>query len=348
MTATIDQLPRGPIMNATRIRDTPNSIQKIDPDHFLVMGLRHHEQRLRVYKSGQRWRCASDRRSDQDKPCAHILAVLDHEGLVELPASYARRSAQAREVELEEEARLLVPKRLPELLADLLNANPAQEPPYSGFGRPPLRVYPQAYQAVLRAVFHSSIRGSQASADDRVHNPWGSVSRASMARFLASTTYSAYMERLLCATLDAASAYEGPETTTARLRATTSDGPIGMDLKVSARYGLLSEARLWAPEEPAPAPGESASLPGLGGAGWHLALLSPVARRTEALALMVAHNLGRLIVLELEAGIRVQFHRVPLGPVTTAPGSDHVAAPIGREGSHQSVSQPGAPVTSGT
>lgn len=348
MTASIEQLPRGPILNATRIRDTPNSIQKIDPDHFLVMGLRDHERRLRVYKSGQLWRCQSDRRSNQDKPCAHILAVLDHEGLLELPASYARRSAPAREMELEEQARLLIPKRLPELLADLLNANPAQEPPYSGFGRPPRRVYPQAFQAVLRAVFHSSIRGSHASAEDRVHNPWGSVSRATMARFLAAPNYAAYMERLLHATLDAASAYEGPETKTTRVRATTQNGPIGVDVKVSTRYGLLSDVRLWAPEELAPSPGESACLPGLAGSGWHLALLSPVAQRTEALCMMVAHNLGRLIVLELEAGTRVQFHRVPVGPVTTGQGPVAPIAPEAGDRSHATMSPSGAGVTSAT
>ena len=325
MTANPEQLPRALIANAMRLLDAPDCIQKLDPDHFLVVGLRNRERRLRVYKSGQNWRCQSDRRSNQDKPCAHILAVLDYEGLLELPATFARRSQAAREMDLEERARSLIPTRLPELLAQLLTANPGQEAPYNFKGRPPRPVFPQAFQAIARSVFRHSIRSSHAAAEDRLHNPWGSVSRTTLTRFLASRDRAAYVARLAHATLAPARAHEPLPGAPRLVRVTTPNGHVLAEVTVSSRYGLLSSLRIIDPGGPAPQPTEQDRLPGLAGlVGWQLASTAPVAQNTEANCLLVAHNLSRLILLELEQGFRVQFHRLPLDGAAPA---DAPAAP---------------------
>src|SRR4029077_18547509 len=105
------------------------------------------------------------------------------------------------ESELETRAKELLPTRLPELLAQLLGANPGEEAHYSGFGRPPRPVYPQAFQAIARAVFRHSIPRNQDVASDRRHNPWGRVSRATLARFLDSPARCAYVQMLAEATV---------------------------------------------------------------------------------------------------------------------------------------------------
>ena len=244
-------LPRGVVTNAARLFGEPGAVQAIDPDHYTVASLRRAGHRLRVYKNGARWRCESDRRSDQDNPCAHILAVLAHQGQVTLPGNGAKPAESGVEAEVQQRASQLAPTRVPELLAQLLAANPGEEAPYSGYGRPPRPFYPQAFQAVTRAAFKHSIRASQTAANDRRHNPWGSVSRATLARFLAAPVRSAYLRELAEATVAPGRASE-PATWFRRVLRFRKPDHTSLDMAVlvSPRY------ELWLP---LPGTGEAAS-----------------------------------------------------------------------------------------
>ncbi|MHB8634004.1 MAG: hypothetical protein ACYDBQ_08580 [Thermoplasmatota archaeon] len=309
MMLDVRTLPRLLLANAARILSEPDAIQQLDPDHFTVAGLRNHDHRLRVYRSGTRWRCHSDRRSDQDDPCAHILAVLDFRGAAELPTTFARKTAAARQSEHEEQARQLLPTRLPELLAQLLEANPAAEPAYAGHGRPPKSVYPQAFQAVMRAAFGHSVRSSHQAATDRRHNPYGSVSRSTLTRYLADEAHADYLNRLAEATLDPA---RGLEATGQRfgIQFATHSGALDVVVEISPRFALAANPTF----RPGPAP---PPLPGLlGSRRLELGTGNPTAQRAEVVCHLIGHNLGRLIRLELEHG-PVRFQRA--APIGTAP-----------------------------
>ncbi len=299
MTPDVNALPPGIISNAARLLAESDAVQAIDPDHYAVASLRHAGQRVRVYRNGARWRCSSDRRNDQDAPCAHILAVLGTNGIVVLPSIAPTARETGIESEVEVHAKELLPTRLPELLAQLLAANPAEEAPYSGYGRPPRPAYPQTFQAVARAAFRHTIPGSRDASNDRRHNPWGRVSRATLARFLDSPARSTYLQTLAEATVAAARASEPVAWPRRILRFAKPDGThLDMEALISPHY------EIWLP-----VPGTGDATPDARLLGGALAFTHPVAQRTEALCLVVAHNLHRLVVLELAEGVRVQFHR---------------------------------------
>lgn len=251
MSVDVHALPAGIVANAARLLGQPDAVEAVDPDHYTVASLRHAGQRVRVYRNGSRWRCSSDRRGNQDAPCAHILAVLGHKGLVALPSTGPKPDPAGVESEFERRANELVPTRLPELLAQLLAANPGEESPYSGYGRPPRPVYPQAFQAIARAAFQHSISGNLDVSSDRRHNPWGRVSRATLARFLDSPERSSYVQLLAEATVAPARASEPAAWPRRVLRFAKPDGThLDMEVLAAPRYGL------WLPM-----PGTSAASP---------------------------------------------------------------------------------------
>ncbi len=316
MTLDANALPPGIVTNAARLLAEPDAVQAVDPDHYTVASLRHPDRRVRVYRNGTRWRCSSDRRNDHDAPCAHILAVLGTKGLVVLPTLSPKPSGTGVESEVERRATELLPTRLPELLAQLLAANPGEEAPYSGYGRPPRPAYPQTFQAVARAAFRHTIPGSRDASNDRRHNPWGRVSRATLARFLDSEARSAYVQILAEATVAPARASEPAVWPRRLLRFAKPDGTrLDLEVLVSPRYNL------WLPSPGSGGPATDEPIP-----GGTLAFTHVVAQRTEALCLVVAHNLRRLGVLELAEGLRIQFHRLPAhAPPAVAPASPALA-----------------------
>jgi hypothetical protein len=87
--AYFDRLPRAMVRNAMRIWDNEGTVLKVDPDHWEVLSLKTPSRRVRVYRSGDVWRCKSDKTNNQDQPCAHIVVVLLFEGIIEQPNTAA-------------------------------------------------------------------------------------------------------------------------------------------------------------------------------------------------------------------------------------------------------------------
>jgi hypothetical protein len=201
---------RSVIQNTLRILDHEDAVQKLDPDRFDVLSLRTPSRRVRVLRHGDTWRCRVDKPSNQDQPCAHILAARIYEGEVELPNTshdVYRKGDTPRNHALETRAWELVPTRVPELLAQLLAEGlptilPDPEPNPRG-GRPRRPYFPQFYQAILRVGYaRKSLRCTRGDmTNHRPHNPWGSVGIATISRFLANPATEQALEQLLLLTL---------------------------------------------------------------------------------------------------------------------------------------------------
>ena len=216
MTETLQGLNRGILANLLRILDHEDAVHRVDPEHFDVIALRTPGRRVRVTRIGDQWRCRSDK-TTQDNPCAHILAARIYEGEVQLPSTAAtvyRKGNEKRNHALETKAWELVPKRLPALLAKLLQQNLPDvmpDPPPNPRGGQPRRPYfPQFYQAVLRAGhLRKSLRLARGDMQNHAqHNPYGSVGIATQSRFLAKPETHAALEELLLRSLRPVRAYE--------------------------------------------------------------------------------------------------------------------------------------------
>lgn len=211
------RLPRNLVKNALAILAKPEAILRLDPEHYDVVSLRTPSRRVRVYKSGDNWKCRSDPTLNQDQPCSHILALLIHLGDVERPNTAAdvwKKSKDGRDHALEEQAWRLVPTLLPKLLGDLLRDGlaafgPAPKPVKRG--RPWKPVFPQAYQAVMRAAFRENLRsnqGSMTTQDNLANNPYGPCGRSTIGRFLANPEYDEMMQKFLALSTWPARDYE--------------------------------------------------------------------------------------------------------------------------------------------
>ncbi|MHB8633033.1 MAG: transposase [Thermoplasmatota archaeon] len=204
------------VQNTLGLLDHEDAVQRIDPDHFSVVGLRGL-RRVNVSRRGDQWRCAVDKRNNQDAPCSHILAVLIYEGVVELPSSTEevyRKGDTDRDHALETRAWELVPTRLPAILAKLLAQGlPVISPdlPHNPRGGEPVKpFYPKFYQAIMRAGFlRKSLRCTRGDmANHRDHNPYGSVGIATQSRFMAQPATEVALEKLQLLTLWPVRAYE--------------------------------------------------------------------------------------------------------------------------------------------
>lgn len=210
-------LPRNMVQNTMRILDHEDAVHKVDPDHFLVISLRTPSRRVRVARRGDQWRCRVDKLNNQDQPCSHILAARIYEGEVDLPntaASVYRKGNEARDHGLETRAWELVPTRLPHLLAKLLRQGLpviAPDPPPNPRGGEPFKpLFPQFYQAILRAGYlRKSLRCARGDmANHREHNPYGPVGIATQSRFLAKPETESALENFLLLTLWPVRPYE--------------------------------------------------------------------------------------------------------------------------------------------
>jgi hypothetical protein len=209
---------RNMVQNTMKILDHEDAVLKRDPDHWEVIALRTPSRRVPVHRSGDQFRCRSDKENNQDRPCAHILAVLIYEGIVDLPGTAGevwKKTNDDRNHTAETKAWELVPTKLPELLAELLRAGlPLVEAPpeLSGRGgRPRKPVYTQVYQAIMRVAWRQSLRsarGTMRAADHRTHNPYGDAGIATISRFLAKPDTTTVHEKLLALTTAPARSFE--------------------------------------------------------------------------------------------------------------------------------------------
>lgn len=211
------RLPRGMVANAERIlaaKDVPGGpVETLDPDHYTVAPLRGF-RRVKVYRRGDVWRCATDDENNQDRPCSHILAVFIATGQVPHVPVW-RKGDSPRNHRLEAQAWEAVPARVPALLAKLLRQAlpvlaPEPEPnPRGGRGFKP--VFPQVYQAILGTLFRKSLRcgrGEMRTGDHLEHNPWGPVGIATLSRFRCDPTRLELLEKLLALSTWPARPYE--------------------------------------------------------------------------------------------------------------------------------------------
>jgi hypothetical protein len=208
---------RAVVQNTLRLLEHEDAVQKLDPDHFTVLSLRTPSRRVRVRHRDDLWRCSVDKENNEDRPCSHILAVLVYEGKVELTNTAAlvrKKGDTPRNHSLETHAWELVPTRLPALLAKLLQQGlpaiaPDPEPNPRG-GEPFKPLYPQFFQAILRAGYlRKSLRCTRGDmANHREHNPYGSVGIATQSRFLNRPETEAALEKLLLLTLWPVRPYE--------------------------------------------------------------------------------------------------------------------------------------------
>lgn len=213
----IERLPRALVGRTLAILDHEDAVHRLDPDHWTVVSLRTPSRRVKVYRVGDTFRCRSDPRNNEDKPCAHILAVRIYEGLEELPNTAAevyKKSNTPRDHGLEARAWEQVPQRLPDYLGRLLRAGlPVIEPApdLHKLGRPFTRLHPLVYQAVIRVAERMNLNanaGLMQTPNHLAHNPYGGVSRSSLSRFMTQPSTREYLEKLLLLTLWPARPYE--------------------------------------------------------------------------------------------------------------------------------------------
>ncbi|MEA3143754.1 MAG: hypothetical protein QOG31_1078 [Thermoplasmata archaeon] len=217
------RLPRAMVQNAMRILDHKGDgepIRMVDAQHFEVVSLRTPSRRVGVHRRGDVWRCKSDKRNTSDNPCSHILAVMIATGEVERPNSAASvwmKGQAGRRHDLEEEAWRRIPTRVPEMLAELLRDGlPAivdleAVDGHHSMGRLRKPLYAQCYQAVVRTLERTNLRGAQGRMDTathRAHNPYGGVSRSTMSRFHIDHGSALTMEKLLALSTWPARPYE--------------------------------------------------------------------------------------------------------------------------------------------
>jgi len=208
------------VQNAMKILDREGSVVVKDANHYEVISLRTPGRKVGVHRRGDVWRCTSDKRNNQDQPCSHILAVLITAGQVQRPntaGSVWMKGDDGRDHAIEEEAWRRIPKRVPELLAELLRDGlPAAVDVVMADGldrggrlRKPL--YAQCYQAVIRVLERKNLRGNQGDMDlphHRIHNPYGGSSRSTMSRFHIDTGNELLMEKILALSASPAKPYE--------------------------------------------------------------------------------------------------------------------------------------------
>lgn len=217
MSHDLRRLPRNMVKNTMKILSHEDAIHKLDPDHWLVISLRTPSRRVRVYRINDVIKCRVDPRNSEDQPCSHILSVMIYEGLVELPNTAANvwtKGKDGRDHVLEERAWRQVPIKVPEYLARLLTEGlPLLGPPPKVYtrGRPWTPLYPQVYQAIVRVAQRQNLRateGAMNSLEHRHHNPYGPVSRTTLARFLSNPESTEILEKLLALTTWPARSYE--------------------------------------------------------------------------------------------------------------------------------------------
>ncbi|MEA3189643.1 MAG: hypothetical protein QOD77_225 [Thermoplasmata archaeon] len=222
-------LPRR-TLQAARCILAASGVVRLDADHYRVQGTRPDAASVRVYRRGAGWRCSSDRRHHDAKPCAHILAVLEIVGAVRLPAT----ATAVRREALEAEAARLLPERWPVLLARMLDASPAANPPPPGRGRPKASPHEMLHQALTRAFLRHSLRQESG------------VGRATLRRFLASPAAEALARGLLDWTLADARPQDATRPDACNrsvLPFTTPTGPLVMEATWTPTYGLLARPR---------------------------------------------------------------------------------------------------------
>lgn len=209
------RLPRNMVQNTMKILDHEDAILKRDPDIFEVLSLRTPSRRVRVLRRGDSWRCRVDKKSNQEQPCSHILAVLIYEGHVELPSTAAAvwsKGKDGRNHTAEDKAWRIMHVRFPQLLRDLLNEGLpviAPEPPPKR-GRPVRPMYPKVFQAITRVFSRQSVRSvesAMASLDAQAYNPYGPVKRSTFLDFMAQTD-EAVLEKFLALSSAPARPYE--------------------------------------------------------------------------------------------------------------------------------------------
>jgi hypothetical protein len=214
----IRSLPRNMVANTMKILGHEDAILKVNPERWEVYSLRTPSRRVRVRRVGDQYRCASDKRNNQDQPCSHILAVLIYEGVVEIESAARNvyhKNEGGRDHALEEAAWRLVPTKLPELLGRLLREGlpVIEEPPTINplGGRPPASLFGLLYQCIMRVAFRHNLRASQglmASVEHKQHNPYGGFSRSTISKFLGRSDTTEVLEKLLALTTWPAKPFE--------------------------------------------------------------------------------------------------------------------------------------------
>ncbi|MCA1810704.1 MAG: hypothetical protein LC623_01680 [Halobacteriales archaeon] len=197
--------PRAMRSHALKILDNPEPVQVVDENHWDVVSLKTPSRRVRVYRRDDEIRCKSDKRIkageavgghyNQDRPCAHIVAVMVTEGMIERPDTSGEvwtKGDDGRQQGVEAEAWRRVPVRVPELMAKLLHQGLpviAPEPPQAS-GRPRAPLFTLAYQSVMRCFERGGLyaaQGRMATPTHRQHTP-RALSVAAISRFLAAKT----------------------------------------------------------------------------------------------------------------------------------------------------------------
>lgn len=190
--------------NALTILKLNPPLYELDPDHWEVRKHRGHDSVI-VYRNGDLLRCDQDKHDyTQDKPCSHILVVMVHLGMVELPdtrPTVYRKGDQPRNHRVEALAWKAAPLEVPRLLGQLIQtAAPAirNSPARPKRGRPRAPLDATVYQAVLRCWERQNLRRLEGTMQrHQEHNPRGPVSAATVSRFMASEASTEVLEKLL-------------------------------------------------------------------------------------------------------------------------------------------------------
>lgn len=195
-----DELPDKVQIGARRILGPEGQLKQSNPERFEVH-VPGKKGMWAVYKRNGHWRCnpCQGGKTDEDRPCQHIVAVLVHLKLLPLPepAHVALKGDGPRNWSAINQARDAEPTMLPKLLAELVATVP--DKPVKCFGRPPARLRDLLYASLV----YVNEKRSMAYAAGMLKSPlyrehvWEPLSYGVLSPFLSDPGTKEILERLL-------------------------------------------------------------------------------------------------------------------------------------------------------